>query len=423
MDRVIYCLIGCAAMLSHFQHTELTSLGDGGVAAIGDPVLLGLYAQYPALPILYFARPAYDEAVRDLPPVDRDEALQKRLKEWSPQALEQTIDWIYRGEREALSLTILAGAGEGDDRARALAAHGAGTIELLTGLVGEGRYDEMDLADLIVVAIEKEALIRTELQAAGAAGARADAEGEIGERRRIIEALAAAAAALGRPEFAQAPPYAELWRATYIEPADSQLLEALTDEWEPFVPWRQGIVARYRVRQIDDLKRSGRRVGILCFDAGLFLEDVAQLSPAQLRRGFEERAQAMGAARQGLWDTYMDGLRLESLLALRWVVARMKGGDEERDRMLVAVESMAGARLVSSLRRSRSWLSSPVGPGPEAAGRLLEREQQLVADAALFSALAARQGQTELAQRLLGILARKQADVMALKSLSGDQPQ
>src|SRR5262249_8123972 len=97
-ERVVYSGQTFAKQLAKQPHAVLATLPGGTWVSVADDVLLDLLDQGLSLPLLYFSRADYANAVRDLPASEVTNAVQRRLLRWSPQALNRSLDWLYRGE-------------------------------------------------------------------------------------------------------------------------------------------------------------------------------------------------------------------------------------------------------------------------------------------------------------------------------------
>jgi hypothetical protein len=413
MERVIYCILSCAALLAERPHTVLLQLPAGSVVAVDDAVLLELYTRLPTIPLLYFSRGVYEEALRDLPLTEMQAAIAKRHTEWSPQALDQILNWLYLRQRAGLTLNARGRAGSSVQVVQGLDGHFRETVEMLSRLVGQGRYEDVDFAELLVFAVEKEALLIAELQALDGE-ARTAVAAELHERTQTVQVVAQALAGKGRPEYGQALPYAELWRALYIAPADAPLLAQLKAEFESFPLWREGLVTRWPVRLLTELQQTGKTVELLYYDSGEFLEDYTELTPAQLHRTFAARAQA--ALQPQARHDYLNGLRLEALLLWRTIHARSTGEERRWREALDKILDVQTTRLIATLANDGSWLVGGTGSGRPSLSALLKLEEDIVQEVVFFHSLARQSGREDLAQRLLSILSQKQAQVARLKA-------
>lgn len=415
MERVIFCVLNCMTILAQMPHTDLLEMEGGTIKLVEDSILLNICANDPTIPILYFSRAAYDEAITDLTKPNIQKVIQKRTDEWAPNALDQMPDWIYRRERECLTLAALSRLGSSQKVAAGIDAHFQKTIELLSQIVGEGRYEDTPLVNLLELALENEALLIAELHAAGIDDKYA-AEAEIQERTQTVKILSHILSDLGQPQYEKAPPYVELWRAVYISPADEPLMSQLKVQYEPIALWKKGLVARWRVRKLSELAQAGRAVELLYYNRGKFLEDLQDLTPAQLTRTFEKRAQAKYRVR--LRKDYLNTLRLEALLLMRTVHDRAVTKEPRLNDRLGKILELHTARLDSTLAGDSSWLTDSVQSGSQALARLLLVEKSIVQDVDFFNVLCRQRGRKDLVQRLEAILAVKDDQLRTMKALS-----
>ena len=415
MERVIFCMLKCMTILAQMPHTDLLEMEGGTIKLVEDSILLNICAKDPTIPILYFSRAAYDEATTDLDEPDIQKVILKRRNEWAPEVLDQTHDWIYRRERECLTLAALSRLGSSKPVAAGIGAHFRKTIKLLSQTVGQGRYEDIQLVNLLEIALENEAYLIAELQAAGIDDHSA-AEAEIQERTQTVNILSRILADLGQPQYVKAPPYVELWRVVYMAPADELLMSQLKMQYEPIAMWKNGIVARWRFRELSKLEQAGKTIELLYYNKGKFLEDLQYLTPARLTKTFEKRAQAEFHVR--LRKDYLNTLRLEALLLMQTVHDRAVIKEPRLNDRLGKILEMHTARLDSTLVRDSSWLTDGIQSGSQALARLLEVEESIFQDLTFFYGLCLQRNRKDLAQRLNLILAVKDEQLKTMKALS-----
>ncbi len=393
--RIIYCAGGCAPVLAQLPHDSLRPLDGGEVASVPDDATEALVTKTPTVPILYFSRQAYDEAMDGLSGPEVEEALHKRLSHWSGQALDHALEWIAGDERRSLTLIALAWSGASGDNARVLQAHFDAALNLLTSIAGTGRYDDMEFVDLLSAVIEADALLIAEL------GQRPEAQ----TRGQFASALAEELKRRGRPEFAQALPYAEPERGVFVEPADAALRNYLEAGWKSGVPWLGGAVADLPMRIIANFQRAGKRITVLYADPGALKQDVSELTKAQLFKRFEQLAAVgeEGLTRQR--DDYWNMLRL-NVAELRRVLRARAVKEDARVAAVAEPQIAAETQILAvELTRSKSWLFA--GDGGDPLDRLRVAEDDFTSDAAFFASVAHRRGNTYLAGRMHDLIARK----------------
>jgi hypothetical protein len=407
-SRIVYYAIGWASVLAQLRHDSLRGLDGGTVESVSDDVMQTILMKTPDVPILYFSRPAYDEAMQGLSDSESEEAVRKRLNEWSGHALDHALECIAGDERRSLTLTAIAWSAASGDNARALQTHFDSGLNFLSSITGPGRYDDMKFADLLTVVVEAEALLITEL------GQRSEAQ----KRTSLASALAQEMTRHGRPAFAQSLPYAEPGRGVWVVPADAALLSYLKSNWKTGVAWRGGAVTDLSTREIGDFQRAGKKIAILYADPGALQQEMNELTNAQLVRRFEQLASAGTEALARQTDDYWNVLRLNIAILSRVLAARAA---REDPRVAAVVRPQIGAEtqiLATELTRTKSWLT------PEDRGAPLQRlriaEDELTADIAFFTAVAERRGDTYHASRMHDLMQRKRGDVERLAAVQGN---
>lgn len=402
--RIIYCALGCASILANLQHDPLRKSSSGTVEALSDEVIAVLLMKDPNVPLLFFSRNSYDEALKGLSDKESESVVQKRLERWSPEALDHAVEWIARGERRILTLTARGRRQATGSIAQELGIHFDSSLDLLASLVSAGRYDEMNLADLLSAAVEKETLLIAELGTAP----------EARTRTEFASALAQALRRYGRPEFAQALPYAEPARGAWVVPADREVTGFLQLRGEPGIPWRGGMVASLPLRTIQEFQKSGKRVKILYPDAGAFQQDATELSEAQMNRRLDQLNSADDAALQSATADYVNMLRLD-LALLRRALRLRAVKDLALAPVLESQISMETSILEQELARTGSWLSS--SDQGTLAPRIKVAEEEVSADVKFFALATRIRGNSDLSRRLDAIAARKRADLERISNL------
>src|SRR5262245_38535169 len=102
-QRIVHCDTDREKLLGQTTHTSLGKYAGGIVAAVADQAALSLLGA-PGISLLFYSKESYDRYLRRLSEADRNEAIRKRLAEWAPTAVNQGVDWLYRGERRNLTL-------------------------------------------------------------------------------------------------------------------------------------------------------------------------------------------------------------------------------------------------------------------------------------------------------------------------------
>lgn len=403
--RIIYCALGCASMLANLPHDSLSKFSSGTIEAVSDDVLIPLLTKNPSVPLLFFSREAYSEAMQGLSGEDTRFALQKRLESWSPEALDHAVEWLAGKERRILTLTARARREAAGNTAQQLESHFLAALDLLTSMIGTGRYDDMDFTDLLSAAIEKETLLIAELENSS----------EARHRTEFARTIAQELKKHGRPEFAKALPYAEPVRGVWIVPADPQLKGYLRSRGARLVPWRGGLVANLPLRTISEFEHSGKRVSILYSDAGAFLADAIELSGTQLERRLTELALADKTARERALSEYLNMLRLDLALLRRALRHHAFRNNPAWVPVLDRQIGEESAILEKELDSSGSWLR------PSDQGRLLPRiktaEEEVSADVKFLAAIVRARDNASLTRRLDAVVITKRADLERISNL------
>jgi len=422
-ERVFHLPARLADSLLERRAEVLGRTRDGLWVSLEDRESLEIFERDSALALLYFARAEYESAIRGLSVAQIEEAIRWRLARWAPVALENALFWIYRRERERLSLVALAGTHVPAAGEQVLHRHFDETLRMLADLVGRGRYDSLPIAELLVFVLEGDALLIAEeeyLRQSGDGGE--DAAPLLGTdaieaRRRYARASGAALDRLGRHEFRELLPYSELERGIFISPRDDQLLSGLRWLHVPFTPWRDGVVTRRSVRQIPELIGRGKSVAVLYWNSGEWLEQLDELTSAQLECEYERRATGGKSGLAQAATEHLVSLRLEQALLRRNLLLSSKDAPELASMVdeQVAAETRA---LRSTLEVRPSWMTRQVAAG-EALLRLAEVEQGVIEDATFFSRLSADPTKVALRPRFQGIVEQERQAVARLATLTG----
>ena len=391
------------------QEDVLFSSSDGDVVAVADAALMLAEDDTPRPELLYFSRAAYDAAVSGLDGKQVAEVLSKRRREWAPQACDQMLNWIYQRERQSLTLAAVTTA----------SAYFRECVIWTSRVVNEGRYDDVDTTELLVLAAERQALLRVELQSPEHHRQDPHATWEIELHTWALEQLGAALADRGRPEYAQGFPYAETSRVVHVFPLDPQVLGLLKQQSEPSFAWHEGLVVGRRERQIEQLRQDGKPAPVIFWDSGWFLEALVELTPTQLSRECERQVQQTPEQGERRRSEYLNGLRLETLLlshALYEHAAREAPPLVGFSGRLIEAEAVA---LSGVLARDRSWLDERPG---DAAVDLAGSENELCRDLSLFAELARLRGDASLADRFSALLAHKAGQIGTLSNAAFGAP-
>lgn len=400
VERIVLCALACGGL----PHSPVADLPAGAVIAIADADLTNLLRVTPAVSLLYPSRQAMNEALADLSPDEVTAALERRAA-WSADAFQGVMtDWVFRAERQCLALGA-AGLATDSAASGALPTFVAATLELLTRLVSDGRYDDTPSTELLVLALEHEALMVSELRALSP-----EASSELAGREQAMGTLAQMLAERGRADYAQAPAYADAPRAVFLRPRDARIIDVLRSRMQPAVEWRDGLVAPWAASRLGELAQQGYQVRVLYHDAGEFLACVEEATDAQCARAFARQEQRLIDDPTASVAAWLNHLRLEQVLFLRFLVERLQG---ESDAVAPRIQAMARtetALLMQTLARAGTW--QPLGVpnvGGAATTGLATCADAAIADTAVFAAFAKALNNPSLHTRLTEIKALQQA--------------
>lgn len=383
-QRIIHCIPSLEKSLAALPHVELGKYADGIVVAVGDDIALSLLDRAPAVSLLFFAREAYDHALRRLSELDRDAAIRKRLEKWAPNAVNEGTDWLYRGERRCLTLTAVTL--KGAQRKTVPDNHFEHSLSALHRIVNEGAYGSVTLPGVLVYLIEREALLLVELSLT-------QAPSETSDRTQFSAAVAQSLRTLGRPEFAQYPAYAEPKRAAFVSPADQELRNSLRVRQRPAVDWQGGLVSTFGARDLDALAERGKKVRVLYPNANQFLQDFTDFTFAQLRREFEERSQAESMP---FFKDHLNFLRLETALIRRAANEKAMAENPSVAAVLGPQIPREGALLMAALTTHPSWMN---GEHQSQQVSIAQAETELLDDAKFLARLSAAPGREDVHKR------------------------
>jgi hypothetical protein len=201
-------------------------------------------------------------------------------------------------------------------------------------------------------------------------------------------------------------------RVVFITPRDDRVIARLKVLFLPYITWKDGLVAEWRLREMGMLEASGKTVLVLYLNRGEFAQDLSDLTEAQRRRTFERRAAMSSDERSAAWRDYLNGKRLELTLFRREVQSRASESDSTLAAVLqdqIAEETKA---LVSELADGGSWLPSLEGPPESHLERLKSCEQAWLQNAETLQALA-RSRQDPLPERHLGEIVARNRERLA----------
>jgi hypothetical protein len=402
--RIVYCALRCASLLAPLPHDRLRNVDGGVVVGVTDHVAVELM-KVTAVPVLYCSRSAYGQAVKGLSEPEIDDSLRRRLKQWSPRALDFATEWIVRDQRRSLALTALALETARGNTASLLMTHFDRGLDLVVSLLRPGGYDDVEFPDLITAVVEKDVMLMAEVGGTS----------ERQSREHFAKGLAEELKRLGEPEFAQALPHAQPVRGVWVAPVDPGLRQYLNARGITGIDWRGGVVASLPVLAIREFQSRGKKTRILYYEGGALMQDIDDRGSAQMSRRFEELAAASDAERASEKADYVNRLRLDVALVRRALRARADEGSAGITLLLDQQIRTETQILASQLAHDRSSGSGEVHGTPLI--RLRSADEDLIEDAAFFEKVARQGNHAELAERMYEVGNRKQKDAGKLADI------
>jgi len=412
-----------------FGPVELGRAAQDVWAALEDDACLALLASHPNVSLLYFSRDEYDRDMQDLDDNEILTAVQQRRARWSPRALDDAPDRLFRIQKPGLPLTLLARPDSSAPVSTALATHFQGILTLLAEVVGHGRYEDAEISELLATCLEEEVRLRNEAAlAAESASASAPpiAAGfsRLSERAaRQAQAIGQALVPLGQSEYARCLPFIDIRRGVFIAPADGELIRGLKSAREPYAPWRDGLVTAWPLRNVDALVAKGKHVATLFLEPGELVHDLAMFTPAQLDREFASRLARASSREPGQMRAHLVNLQLRQVL-LKTNLRRVAGskGQAAVVRLMEAQLSEDSAALSDTLAVHPCWLEVVPQRGLAAAQALGDAERQVLQDAKFLAELLRRAPRPELASWFEKIAQGKKEALTRLATVPGVSP-
>lgn len=424
--RVIFCTLNCLTTLGPLPHEILLKRDDGVVLAIQDETLMALLARQAAVSLLYFSRDAYEEAIQGLNKQEVNEVIDLRVKKWAPKVLDEGEGQLYLGERQCLAWTALARVNAAGTTMDVLQVHTDRALDFLARLTYEGRYDDSELTELLVVALERAAKLIAELKDAltepVTAGEKSALEYEVRAQDTSAKALSAILTRLGQEDFREHYlPYVDLMRGVWIRPRDADLISLIKVDFKPYVEYEDGLVTTEVKRRFVDHERRGKKVSVLYLNNTEVLGLLPNLTPAQRQRDFKVRASATADAKAALRREYLSGLRLELILFKK----ALRGHAEASTEPGLTVELDAQIRqetalLATELVKHRLWFGVPAAAAEPVRARLLRCEEAILHDIKLLAAVAQHQRDGQRTKELQSFAQSKMADITRSKNLPVD---
>ena len=383
---------------------ELGDLEEGRWGLLPDEALLAAASRGRKLPLLYFSPEDCTHAVRKLDPPAVSGVIRKRLGFWSPQALDQGMDLVYRSERQCLVLSALAAAAD-TAQVQFWFKHLESSLELLAHITGAGRYLALKPVDMLILLLRGEARLIEENRAMEGTGwsgndsvLRELAKKSVQAGRNRASALCAAIAGLGRSEFGGALPFIEVERVFSIRPFDGDLASALEARDVPFTECLDGLVAVWPLRSTERLTDKGGAARVVYFSRGEFIEDLNDLTPEQMARDVQQKLDEGYEASCPAFLEFLHELALEQALLRRNVLSVVDPGTaleiQLREQVLEETKD-----LRTRLAQTPPWFNRDRIQAAEAVALLRSIHQKVERDAALLEELARHARRAGLSSR------------------------
>lgn len=397
IERIIFCAISCSLALTDRPHTELYDAQDGKAVAVSDNVLLDLYAHNNIIEFLYFSRASFEKAIHKLSSSEIKKAIEERRSSWTPQAPEYILSWVYINQRKSLTLIARTDLGSLSQKPSIFEKYFNDSVGFLSNLIGEDRYDDVSLSELLVFLLEQEAFLISELQSTTVGNPSLFSE-EIQEGKKLMAFLGNTLVKYGHPEYESSIPYSEVIRGVNISPVDDSLLNWLKMESISFTPWKDGVVCRLSSRQLKLFEKQGKAIQLIYYSGDEFTEELMKLTTEQLHISMAERLNEVSNIQ--VKNEYLNELRLDVLLLMKTVLIRSKNENPELYKSLEQNFKSLKLQLMSQLSSDGSWLPEKIPLGNSALQTLLELQENVVKDITLFKELTVRSGRDDLNKRM-----------------------
>jgi hypothetical protein len=337
---------------------------------------------------LYFDRHFYNNAVANLSAPKVEEVIRKRRDRFAPDAKAYVMSWLFDREKVSFEAALqIWGAGS---------AQIEKSLALLQNLAGLQRYRAAPAAAMSVTILEAESYLLAALRSAAehpaidGRSAKSNLVEHYERRRSWSAALQQVVAALGLPQFANAMPFADPARGTFVHPADEKFEQGMAKAGEPSVRWHDGLVFVLPERRIGSLRDQHNTADVLYANAGEFYDSVDWLTQSQLHRDFEARLKWPRAEVSRDYLAQIDHLHLHQILMKRELCARPDANHACANARMHAWLQEETNVLRQSLAVNRTFSRSQ-GLDELDARSLLQGADELVTDdIALFGTIASR---------------------------------
>ncbi len=403
-ERIIYCSNEQLTWLENISFTRIGEWEGGAWIAVGDDVIAHMANVHAYPSLVYFGREEYERAVRDLSPEQVKEVVAKRLKQWTPQALDQSTDRLYQGQKQCLAYSAAAGS-EYDE-------HFARSIGTLDKIIGDERYADTPLAKITLYTLEAESHLIKETELAEAVNTEFNDEAR--KRREYAHQLGKMLKQLGIPGYDENPPFANIQRAVFVSPADPDFIRELKARQLSYIEWNNGLALECPVRKIPALEERGKTVTTLYMNSGQLTDDTTDLTIAQREREFTQRLNNPPDVSYHPVVEYFCELSVKQILLKR--IVQKKAHEEKHDmaRWLDPHIEEEIDNLRSRLQKTAIWTRESPDASEDRVMQLKNCEKNIHNDISFFLMSARCLGDEKLQLRFGKLMEIKEQDLKNL---------
>jgi hypothetical protein len=248
------------------------------------------------------------------------------------------------------------------------------TLDRLALLYGRGTYENLSTEEIFALALTYERRLAADLDEQAAAAATARVRSLVGAARRGV-----------RLHVREPPSSVRIYRGVYVAPLRPEFERSLWQRREPYLRWRDGVVAVLHEDEVAALRAGGEEADVLFLDPDELLDLDARGDRRALETELDRRLTAARAAPDQVGDS-RDGYLLRLLHAQSIVLRNLR----ER---LAGEHPAAHAALLPLLAEHRGLLEERLAgePVPSAArddplGASIDHERELHALAGRWAA-------------------------------------
>ena len=261
------------------------------------------------------------------------------------------------------------------------------TLARIARLHAAKSHDNVDVKELVVFAIEHEALLAQEcveerqyLATAGdpEAGAMAAAVARHRQRARVLAGLAGD---LGLHVHSRGIPHVRRYRGVYIAPLSDTVRDLLVTGQEGFLPWADGVIAAVPDSDLEIYRSHSDELAVLFRDANDLLEARRTLDAEGFDRELDRRLDAARSAGKRLVGDaladHVNRLLLRQDTALCNIRERLAPGRPAAAAVVQPLIDEGRDLLAASLAAHATWAPGLDPAGATPAARLARAEQTM----------------------------------------------